>query len=323
MKISQNKKKHAKIKSKLHAKNKHNGRYKLDELVVSCPQLAPFVITNQYNDESIDFFDPFAVKMLNKALLFHYYNITSWDIPKGYLCPPIPGRADYIHHIADMLGKCNKNKIPQGNNINCLDIGVGANCVYPIIANHEYGWHVVGSELDPKALDVASSIVSNNDSIKDEVEIRQQMKANDTFVSIIKEDEKFDITICNPPFHASLAEANASAMRKLNNLGAEKTDTPVLNFGGKNTELWCFGGEEKFVKDLIVQSATFANSCLWFSTLISKQINVDPAIKVLKSLFATDIKTIPMGQGNKISRILAWTFQTKEEQESWMNERWM
>ena len=41
--------------------------------------------------------------MLNRAILMHHYGVKSWDIPAGYLCPPIPGRADYIHSVADLL----------------------------------------------------------------------------------------------------------------------------------------------------------------------------------------------------------------------------
>lgn len=62
-------------KSSLHARNKHHGRYDLKKLIVSCPALARFVKLNKYGDESIDFSDPDAVTMLNKALLKHYYKI--------------------------------------------------------------------------------------------------------------------------------------------------------------------------------------------------------------------------------------------------------
>jgi 23S rRNA (adenine1618-N6)-methyltransferase len=39
--------------------------------------------------------------------------------------PPIPGRADYIHQIADLLATCNKKVVPTGADIRILDIGVG------------------------------------------------------------------------------------------------------------------------------------------------------------------------------------------------------
>ena len=43
------------------------------------------------------------MKALNKALLAHFYAVKHWDIPDGFLCPPVPGRADYVHHLADLL----------------------------------------------------------------------------------------------------------------------------------------------------------------------------------------------------------------------------
>jgi len=149
----QPKREHPKEKLSLHPRNRHRERYDFKLLIDSCPELAPHVRMNPYSDESVDFFNPEAVKELNRALLNHYYDIEYWDIPPDYLCPPIPGRADYIHHIAELLGSCNRGKIPTGNQIRCLDVGAGANCIYPIIGNKEYGWSFVGSEIDPVAME--------------------------------------------------------------------------------------------------------------------------------------------------------------------------
>jgi len=77
------KRKHPTIKSKLHPRNKHRERYDFSSLIKSLPELAPFVKPNKYGDESIDFFDPDAVLMLNRALLKHYYHIDFWEIPKA------------------------------------------------------------------------------------------------------------------------------------------------------------------------------------------------------------------------------------------------
>jgi len=40
-------------------------------------------------------------------------------------------------------------------------------------------------------------------------------------------------------------------------------------------------------------------------------------LQQLKKLGATEIKTIPMHQGNKVTRVVAWTFLSKEEQLNW------
>lgn len=316
------KKEHPKEKLSLHPRNKHRERYNLKELISGSPALAPFVRLNNYNDESIDFSNAEAVMLLNKALLKKYYGINHWNIPSGYLCPPIPGRADYIHHLADLLASCNRGIIPTGHQIRCLDIGVGANCIYPIIGNKEYGWSFVGSDIEPVAIQSAAKIMETNAPLKGSVELRLQKNSKDIFRGIIHPDEHFDLTVCNPPFHSSLEEAQAGTLRKLSNLNHQRVTKPTLNFGGKNKELWCEGGEEKFVQKMITQSQQIPSSCFWFSTLVSKSSHLKSVYKALKNAEAIEVKTIPMSQGNKTSRIVAWTYFTPEQQKKWMNARW-
>jgi 23S rRNA (adenine1618-N6)-methyltransferase len=59
---------------------------------------------------------------------------------------------------------------------------------------------------------------------------------------------------------------------------------------------------------MMKESTIFAQQCRWFTTLVSKSENLKPSIKLLRKLDATEIKEIEMKQGNKITRILAWTF---------------
>jgi 23S rRNA (adenine1618-N6)-methyltransferase len=316
------KREHPKEKTQLHPRNKHRERYDFKQLIDSCPELAQFVSLNKFDDESIDFFDPVAVKMLNRALLKCFYAIEYWDIPKGYLCPPIPGRADYIHYMADLLGSKNRAEILTGKNIKCLDIGVGANCVYPIIGVSEYGWSFTGTDIDPVAIDSANKIIEMNSLLIDKVELRLQNNSKDIFRGIIRKDERFDLTICNPPFHSSPEEARHGTVRKLTNLTKKKSNRPILNFGGQNNELWCEGGELRFVDEMIRESNQFADSCFWFSTIISKESNLTSVYDSLRKVDPVEVKTIPMGQGNKISRIVAWTYLNREQQEKWVSSRW-
>ena len=321
--MSKNKKTLLTVKSKLHPRNKHCGRYDFKLLIESCPLLASFVTLNPYKELSIDFFNPEAVLMLNKALLKHYYGIVNWCIPKHYLCPPIPGRADYLHHIADLLSSYNHGNIPRGKKIKCLDIGVGANCIYPIIGTHEFGWSFIGADIDSIAIQSANKIIAMNSALGGRVALRLQNNLNDVFQGIIHHNEFFDLTLCNPPFHASEAEARSGTQRKLTNLtGGKKNHNPTLNFGGQHNELWCEGGERGFVRRMILQSKQFAYSCFWFSTLISKQTNLECVYQELNKASAVEIKTIPMQQGNKTSRIVAWTFLSQEQQEKWVATRW-
>jgi 23S rRNA (adenine1618-N6)-methyltransferase len=308
-------------KENLHPRNSHRAGYDFKKLSKSNPALKAFVSLNQYGDESIDFSNPNAVKALNKALLKQFYGVDHWDIPEGYLCPPIPGRADYIHYMADLLGELNNGTIPRGSKIQVLDIGMGANCVYPLIGSSVYEWEFVGTDIDPVAIRSAKDIVSSNKRFQDKIILRLQANRANVFKGIIKQGEGFDLTICNPPFHASLQEAQASTATKWKKLGINKQPA-ALNFGGQKTELWCYGGEAGFIRRMVEQSLLVAQQCLWFSTLVSKKDTLPVIYKALKAVNAQDVKTISMTHGQKVSRIVAWTFLKPEEQIAWRNKFW-
>ncbi|UOQ53677.1 23S rRNA (adenine(1618)-N(6))-methyltransferase RlmF [Hymenobacter cellulosivorans] len=309
-------------KDGLHPRNRHRGRYDFAALQQATPELAQFVAVNQHGTETLDFANPEAVKTLNKALLRHFYHVQQWDIPAGYLAPPIPGRADYLHYLADLLAETNGGAVPTGKRVRVLDVGVGANCIYPIIGHHEYGWRFVGSDVDPVAIRVAKQIVAGNPGLAGTVDLRLQPRTADIFSGIIKANELFDLTMCNPPFHASQAEAEAATRRKAQNLGTTGGGKPVLNFGGQSNELWYEGGEATFTWRMAEESALQRNNCLWFSTLISKKETLPGLYKTLQKRGAVDVRTIGMSQGQKVSRIVAWTFLDPVQQQQWRQRRW-
>jgi len=309
-------------KSRLHPRNKNRERYDLDALVMSNPELKEHIKPNKYGAESIDFSNPNAVKVLNKALLHHYYGIEYWEFPDTNLCPPIPGRADYIHYIADLLAESNSGKIPTGNKITCLDVGVGASCIYPIIGVTEYGWQFIGSDIDKKSIASAQNIVNENPSLNGKIECSLQQNGRHFFQDLLKKEEKIDVVVCNPPFHSSIEEAQKGTRRKIKNLTGKKVKTPELNFSGQNHELVYEGGEFKFIQNMIWESKKFFKNIFWFSTLVSKESNLKGIHKLLKKLGAHQTKEIAMGTSNKSSRIVAWTFFSKEDQSEWIKNRW-
>ncbi len=309
-------------KTRLHPRNRNRDRYDLDALKASNPELVPFIEHNKHGGESVNFANPLAVKALNKALLNYYYGIENWDFPNENLCPPIPGRADYLHYMADLLSESNSGVIPRGHSIQCLDIGVGASCIYPILGATEYAWKFVGSDIDFKSIETAKSIVAANASLIGKIDCRLQQSRKDVFFGIIDQEEKFDFSLCNPPFHSSLEEAQKGTRRKIKNLTGKTEDQPVLNFSGLSEELICEGGEYKFIHNIVLESKKFSKNCFWFSTLVSKHSNLKGTYKSLERMEAKEIKTIPMGSGNKSSRIVAWTFLSPNEQKEWAESRW-
>ena len=304
-------------KTNLHPRNLHRFGYDFPVLIDVCTELEPFVFVNQYHTQTIDFSDADAVKTLNKALLKKYYGVEHWDIPNQYLCPPIPGRVDYIHYLADLLASCNNNSIPTSETIQGLDIGIGANCIYPMLGNAIYGWSFVGTDTDEKALQNCKKIISQNPQLIDVMSLQQQTEPRFIFKNIIVDDDRFAFTMCNPPFHASQAEANKANIRKINSLENAKNAKPVLNFGGQNAELWCDGGEIKFITQMIFESVKYAKQVFWFTTLVSKKDNLTSIYRTLQKVNAAEIKTIDMTQGQKNSRIVAWTFLTETQKHDW------
>lgn len=311
-----------------HPRNRHQGHYDFPRLLAASPQLASFVKGNaQGNDRNteqatINFADAAAVKALNAALLSDFYGIQGWDIPDDYLCPPVPGRADYIHYLADLLASCHKGRIPK--TVLGLDIGSGANCIYPLIAASEYGWQMVGSDINPASLENAQNILAANPALAQRISLRQQLNPESIFQGVLQDDEWFDLTLCNPPFHASKEEALAGSRRKWRNLGKPLLDgaeTP-LNFGGQDAELWCAGSELAFIERMISESREFGTRCLWFTTLISQAENLPKVRQALKVAGVQSQRTVAMSQGQKQSRFVAWTFLTTTQQAAWAKVRW-
>ena len=279
----------------LHPKNNFKNGYNFDELIVKNPALKEFVAKNEFGTVTIDFSNPEGVRELNKALICSLDKISNWNFPKENLCPPIPGRLDYIHYLADLLSFKGEAKI--------LDIGTGATCIYPLLGVSAYDWNFVATDIDLDSLDIAQDIIDDN-KMRGKIELRQQLKEENILKSIIVDGDSFTAVMCNPPFYKSAEEAQGANGRKSKNLG----NNAVRNFAGNNNELWYIGGEKAFLHNYLYESSLYRTSSKWFTSLVSKKENVKSLEKSSKKLGATEFKVIPMQQGNKVTRIVAWKF---------------
>jgi 23S rRNA (adenine1618-N6)-methyltransferase len=296
-----NPKKH--VKSNLHPRNVHRNGYDFEFLVKKVPSLEGHLFVNEFETVTLDFSVPSSIRALNGALLSAHYGIDKWDIPKGYLCPPIPGRADHLHYIADLLSYKDGDKTKK----RILDIGTGSNIVYPLLGNKIYGWDFLATEVDSRAYKAARQIIEAN-GLQKNIQVAFQQDQNKVFFGVVRRDETFDACICNPPFHGSPEEAEAGSKRKWKNLGKKVKEGDLLNFGGQSSELSYPGGEVEFIKNIIHESRKLPHLCKWFTTLVSKKASLRPLEKSLQSARVKEFKIIEMGQGQKVSRILAWHY---------------
>jgi len=313
-------------KGKLHPRNAHLGQYDFVALIKACPELNAKVINNPKGELTINFGDAQSVLLLNKALLAHFYEIDFWQIPAGYLCPPIPGRVDYIHYIADLLSSSFQVDLTKvrGSQIKGLDIGCGANCIYPLLGSRSYDWSFVGADIDNIAVKTAKLLVDANKNISKKITIREQKNTKNILVGIINKNDRFAFTMCNPPFHASMEKATEGSLLKQTNLAKkvkgnkEGLTTATLNFSGQAHELSCEGGEIAFVKQMISESVQFKDQVCWFTSLLSKSENVSPIKKYLQQQKAKEVKVIEMSQGHKVSRFIAWSYLDIEQQRAFI-----
>jgi len=301
------------IKDSLHKKNLHRHGYDFSALTQVHPPLTPFIISNKFNQQAtINFSDTNAVKTLNFALLRKHYQIEHWDFPTGYLCPPIPGRVDYIHYLADLL---NKSTSGVSSKVSVLDIGTGASCIYPILGARTQGWHFVASDIDPISIKSANANVKANKGLAKQITCRLQQNSDHIFAGIIQPNEYYHLTMCNPPFHKSLAEATKGTSRKWHNLNKDsgnKKKNNTLNFGGQQAELWCQGGEMAFIRQMINESRQYQKQVLWFTCLVSKKDHLSAIKLSLKKANVARVNVVKMAQGQKISRFIAWSFSTQD-----------
>jgi 23S rRNA (adenine1618-N6)-methyltransferase len=294
----------------LHKKNKHTDDYDFDQLSLVYTDLEPFIFTNANNKKTIDFANPKAVKALNAALLKSHYDVAFWDFPDHFLCPPIPGRVDYIHHISDLL---ERSKLTE--NITVMDIGTGANCIYPLLGNAAYDWSYIGVDSNDDALKAAQNIIDKN-NLQDQIKLKKQNDDAHVLSGVLSETDMVTVTMCNPPFFKNEADALKATTSKLKGLG-KPTDQMVRNFAGQAHELWYKGGEKAFLHNYLYESSLLKTASFWYTSLVSNKDNVKTINQSLKKLGATAVLTIGMNIGNKKSRIVAWTFLDEQQKEDW------
>lgn len=287
-----------------HLRNKHQGQYDLEQLLLACPELQPYLITKKDGQQSLDFGQAATVYWLNKALLKTQYKVLDWTLPEGALCPPVPSRVDYLHHLADLISE-ETGVPPKGKKTKILDIGTGASCIYPLLGAAAYGWSFVGADSTAASIQWAHRYLVEHSRWRNLIELRWQAESSNILKGIIKKKDKFAATICNPPFYSSAKEALAQQQRKWQKVHPNQ---PSPNFGGQANELYCVGGEVAFIQKMIVESQPFQHQVGWFTSLVAQEKHVAPLEKALKKAKVARREIIALEHGNKKSRVLCWRY---------------
>jgi len=349
-------------KGRPHKRNSFQGSYDINRLTAAHPALHPHIIIQAHSGrQTVNWSNPESVRVLNTALLVADYGIHPQYadlLPMGALFPPVPGRADYVHHMADLLQRSNNDgNIPLGRQVVGVDIGTGASCIYPILATSIYGWRMIASEIDPTSIRSARDIVTAN-ALEELIDVRTQERSSRIFDGVLHRGEVVDFTMCNPPFYTSKGAFQAENARKLRGLSrsnqsrrnvvrsmpafnstttSESSTGMSNNFGGNDNELWCNGGEVSFVKNMIRESELYQDKCLWFTSLVSRKDNL-PKIesimnikgksrrksgrRVRRQVDVQAVQHMSIGSGHKSSTIIMWSFLDEKQRQEWGARRW-
>lgn len=112
-------------------------------------------------------------------------------------------------------------------------------------------------------------------------------------LGVVKEGEKFDFCMCNPPFFESMEEAGLN---------------PKTSCGGTPEEMVCAGGERAFIGRIIEDSVTLKQSFRWYTSMVGKKSNLKYLMAKLREVGVTIVKTTEFVQGQTSRWGLAWSF---------------
>ncbi|KAK2980581.1 hypothetical protein RJ640_029168 [Escallonia rubra] len=109
----------------------------------------------------------------------------------------------------------------------------------------------------------------------------------------VKDGEKFDFCMCNPPFFETIEEAGLN---------------PKTSCGGTPAEMVCPGGEQAFISRIIEDSVQLKQSFRWYTSMVGRKSNLKTLISHLRSVGVSVVKTTEFVQGQTCRWGLAWSF---------------
>ena len=286
----------------MHPANRYRNGHDFPALARFEPALAEHLIRTPDGRISLNFRSPAAVRLLNRALVRRDYGLAHWDIPAGNLVPPVPGRLDYVLTLGDLLGPA-----ARGPGVSGLDVGTGPGLIYPLLGVGEFGWSFVATDISADSLRVARAVLKFNPHLGRRVTLRRQDAPGRIFRGVVGPDERFAFSVCNPPFYPSAAAATAATRRKWAKLTGDSADES-RNFAGQPHELWTPGGEPAFLRRMATESAELGDRIGWFTTLVSQGGYLKTLRAQLGGLGAAEVRALPLEQGGKRRRVVAWRF---------------
>lgn len=233
------------------------------------PGLKTFFVGKKFNFESQK-----ALTALVETQLELYCGFKI-NLSPGFLVPRLANRFDYLLWIKELVGE---------NSVG-IDLGVGGNCIYPLLGTL-LGMKIVGVDIDPEAIE-ASTKVSEQAGLN--VDLR--LVGPDEMASVASQiSPQPSFLVCNPPFYADIND---------------RVEKPPLNLVARDNELYTSGGELEFAKSLFESSRSAGLA--WTSILLGKKSSMEPLINLIVTNNANHALHV-ISYGKTRRWIVAWSF---------------
>jgi 23S rRNA (adenine1618-N6)-methyltransferase len=265
-------------------------------LIKEFPELKKYILKQNEDNEGefqFDWSNNELSLLMDKSILNYYFDIKYYDIPKGFLIPPIPSRINYINLINSIITKLIKDI--DIKNIIGIDIGTGANIIYPILGYSIYKWKFICTEINKEAYNNAKLILQKN-NLENNINIIKQNNKDNIFISILNRENKYIFSMCNPPYYNYENEIKLEDKKRDNE----------YNFD----EIYYKNGEYGFFQRYFEESICYKNNVFLYTILIGKKINAENIYDKLSS-YSDIIKIYNMQKiltGNNIRYIIYWSF---------------
>jgi len=290
--------------SRMHPRNRYFRR-KPDfaALAAQFADFAAIVVTDSRGRVHVDWKDPACSVALTRALLRADYGL-KWELPRGFLCPPVPQRVNYVHWIEDLLAGTIETAIKSAHAVRIpdeatgLDVGVGASAIYPLLALSLHpNWKMIGTDINEEALRSARANVESNGL---QAKIRLELVGSDSVLleTVRKQSDVIDFCMCNPPFFAAEEDARKASHYRSCDAKVQELVTP--------------GGEQAFVSRMIADSQVLRHRVRWYTTMVGHKSSLTAAMAEIKSCGASLVRSTTFFQGKTIRWAVAWSFEVEE-----------
>jgi 23S rRNA A1618 N6-methylase RlmF len=292
----------AHFNARMHPRNPYSSPINIALLARQFPDLCDHVISRSSNGHVVyDWHAPGATYAVTRALLKRDFDL-EWQQPLQHLCPPVPGRMNYLLWVQDLALQ---DGAAAAADVCVADIGTGASAIFPLMGARRFGWSFVALDSNEDALSHARANVERN-GLQQLIAV-QHVAGDSSIIDAINAHPNITHTMCNPPFFSA---SSSSAWRQR---------APAARAGGRGAmsacaavepELFTQGGEVAFMRKIIEESA--ASPCSrrvkWFTCMVGIKADLAALKSACYSAGATQLRCTTFYQGQTLRWGLAWTF---------------